>query len=93
MTAEFETRMAELGAKFRVRAVGERELITAALVVPDLSTIKEASHRLAGIAAIFGHSRVGHAAEQLEAALEREAPLLEIRRLCGVLVEGLDEIS
>ena len=90
MTTEFETRMAELGAKFRVRAASERELIAAALAGPDFPVIKDASHRLAGIAATLGHSEVGRAAEEVEAAIDGERPAPEIRGLCDALVEALD---
>ena len=63
-----QQKIAELSARFAARAADERDAIADALQTGDRAAIIDRAHKLAGIAGMFGHSKVGEAALALEQA-------------------------
>src|SRR5207237_1056054 len=78
---EFEARMAVLRERFRDRAAAAREQIRTALASRDYEALERMSHSLSGTAGIFGHPKLGLAAEQVEIGIEENisADALEAR--------------
>ncbi|MEB3416799.1 Hpt domain-containing protein [Alteriqipengyuania sp. WL0013] len=63
-------RMAQLAGQFAARAADERARLAVALAASDRASLQEQAHKLAGIAGMFGHPRIGEAALELEEAAE-----------------------
>lgn len=64
----WESKLAELAARFVARAPEERAAIADALATGDTAALIDRAHRLAGIAGMFAHSDIGVAALALEEA-------------------------
>ena len=84
---DFQDRMAVLRQQFLVRTEGDMTLFVAAMARGDLAAIRSISHRLAGIAGIFGCHGLGTAAREVEEVLDRRRPQSEIERSGAALVD------
>ena len=74
---DMAARMGELSARFAARAVEERAELADAVAAGDREAVRQRAHKLAGVAAMFGHPAVGEAALALELAAERDERLEE----------------
>ena len=87
---DIAAKMAELSARFAVRAGDERDGLQAELAADDRFAIRDRAHKLAGIAAMFGHADVGAAALELETAVEEGD---DITAPASLLLRLLDAIA
>ncbi len=87
--SDFPAQMAALRLRFLARAEEELPQLLTAAERRDAEQIRLISHRLAGIAAIFGFPAVGRAASGVEDALDADAPPAEFDRHCEALVAEL----
>lgn len=84
-----EAKMAELSARFIARAEGERTALAAALAQGDMATVIDRTHKLAGIAGLFGHPQITQAALALEDAAEAGECISEPARTLDRLLAAL----
>jgi len=83
---EIDSRMSELAARFAARAADEREVLAASLASGDREEVAERTHKLAGVAGMFGHPEITKAALAVEAAAEQGRPMdVEGRHLLDLL--------
>ncbi len=88
---ELEQKMALLAERFAASASAERNALAAALAEEDRQAVRDQAHKLAGVAAMFGHAELGEAAFALETIVEtggdiaQPASLVEewLRRVAG----------
>jgi HPt (histidine-containing phosphotransfer) domain-containing protein len=73
--SDLEIRMAQLSARFAARAADERAALNQRVTAGDRAGVQDRAHKLAGIAAMFGHPDVGEAALALELAAEAGDPI------------------
>ena len=73
-----EDKLAHLATRFAARAVDERLELAAALAADDREAMQTRAHKLAGVAAMFGHPAIGEAALALELAAESGEPLVDL---------------
>ncbi|MFB0613077.1 Hpt domain-containing protein [Aurantiacibacter poecillastricola] len=66
MSAEIEARMAQMAERFAARAGEYRAILQEAVARDDREAVCSQAHKLAGIAAMFGHPEIGEAAARLE---------------------------
>ena len=84
--------MAALRLRFRERASRDARTLAEALPGLERDVLRRTSHGLAGTAGIFGFHEIGDAAQLLEDAFDavEDRPVLD--RLCGELMDLLDQI-
>jgi HPt (histidine-containing phosphotransfer) domain-containing protein len=70
VTDALSAKLSELTARFRERAIGDRDVIASALARGDRLTLAKRAHKLAGNAGMFGHTEIGQAALDLERLAE-----------------------
>lgn len=73
MNDAVKQKLADLSARFGARANEYRRALAAAVAADDRAMLAAEAHKLAGIAAMFGHPRIGEAALALEQAAEGDA--------------------
>ena len=90
---DFTRQMDALRLRFVARAEDERQALSAAADREDMVEMQRISHRLAGIAAIFGYERIGALAMELEDALDARLPQAEVRSLRKKLCRELEDVG
>lgn len=89
----FDERMAELRARFVIRAAEQRAQLAAALLASDLEEVRRLAHGLSGSAGVFGFPELSEGAQALEEAVDAGAEDAEVKRLAGALLERLQLLS
>jgi HPt (histidine-containing phosphotransfer) domain-containing protein len=72
-----EAKLAELAARFADRLPEERAAIAGAIDIGDRAAVIDRTHKLAGIAGMFGRSDIGAAALDLEQRVLADADFSE----------------
>jgi HPt (histidine-containing phosphotransfer) domain-containing protein len=81
-----EGKLAELAKRFAERLPEERRSIADALSAGDREALIDRTHKLAGIAGMFGQSEIGAAAQELEQRILADADFgAEAARLLDLL--------
>jgi HPt (histidine-containing phosphotransfer) domain-containing protein len=93
---EYERKMAELQARFRVRLARELEDLrkfTAANVSPhDLSGLQDQVHRLAGLSGSMGHPEISAIAKIVDEALSGGPGEGEVAQLTATLISAIQNV-
>lgn len=87
----FDERMAQLRARFQVRAAEDRERLAVALAAQDRAETRRLAHGLSGTGGVFGFAGLSSAAEAVELAVDADRAWDEIETLCAILLRALDE--
>ena len=69
--SEFDAKIRELAQRFAARTGVIRVELGEMREANDLVGMEDLAHRLAGIAGMFGHDRIGNAALELEQAVHK----------------------
>ncbi len=85
--------MAELADRFASRATEERATISEALQSGNREALRDRSHKLAGIAAMFGFPAIGEAALALEMAAENGDDVHAPAQLLDALLAELGAVG
>lgn len=89
----FDDRIAQLRARFIVRAREDRNILREAQRDGDRARLREIAHSLAGNGGIFGFPEISAAASAVEDALDENVPEDALRALCGQLDERLAAVG
>lgn len=87
--SDFDGRMAALRRQFLERTRLDLALFLAATKLGDAAEIRSISHRIAGIAGVFGYAELGRKARSVEDALDRGAPVPEMNQLYAAVVDAI----
>ncbi|HEY0627096.1 MAG TPA: Hpt domain-containing protein [Allosphingosinicella sp.] len=89
----FDERMAQLRARFVVRAAEQREQLTAALMAGDRDEVRRLAHGLSGSAGVFGFPEISVDAQAVEEAVDEGASDEELKPLASKLLDRLAAAS
>lgn len=89
----FDDRMAQLRARFIVRAREDRNALREGGGAGDRARLREIAHSLAGNGGIFGFPEISAAASAIEDALDEDAPAETLDRLCRQLDDRLAALA
>lgn len=87
--SEFDVRMAQLSARFVLRAAAEETTLRQAVQECDWVEARRLAHSLSGSAAMFGFPQVGSAAQALEEAIDNGETEAGLRLLAAALLDRL----
>ncbi len=90
---EFESRMAELRARFVVRAADDRARLVIAIQDQDRAEIRRLAHGLSGTGGVFGFAALSDAAEAVEVGVDEGRDWADLRALCGLLLDALEAVQ
>lgn len=91
--SDFDTKLAALQARFRMRAGDEAVRLTGALATGDRAELLRVSHAIAGSAGMFDFPDLGEAAMAVEAAIDAQASEEELATPAGKLINELKAIA
>ncbi|MBX7459696.1 Hpt domain-containing protein [Qipengyuania huizhouensis] len=89
MSAELEIKMAQMAVRFAARAGEHEAALRAAIAADDREAIASQTHRLAGIAGMFGQPQIGEAAAELEDIFEANGDYLAAAERLSALLRDL----
>ena len=87
---DFDSRMAELRARFVARLEDERGRLVAALRLDDREEVRRIAHGLSGSGGVFGFPEISAAAEEVEVAVDEGANEARVRELCARLLDRME---
>ncbi len=90
---DFDERMAQLRARFQVRAAEDRERLAVALATQDRAETRRLAHGLSGTGGVFGFAGLSSAAEAVELAVDADCAWEEVEKLCAILLRALAEAA